>query len=399
MFLEANDIDFICKTMFDVLKIPVYFISNNKAISSAYYHKDNLNPFIKDQDNLFENLFSEDTLSNYPIIKSTKYKENYFAVNLKLNNSFIGKFIVGPSLYLKMNDKAINIVISENNLPISSKLKLVDFYNNLTIMNYPHLVNTSILFYYCIYRKKLKSSTVIKKNSNIIIKNITNNLSSRKHHSFTYERNIFKNIEEGNVKKLLEYIDIPPEGDYGLLADNYLRNEKNLVICSITLATRSAIAGGLSSELAYSLSDSYIQRVEQLNDINTLLNLKNSMFIDFSKKVYTIKQLKYPKPIVFCKYYISNHIYDNISLKLLSTKANLSPKYLSELFSKNVGMTLTDYIHQEKIKEAKFLLTSTNYNILDISNLLNFHDQSHFTRIFKKFTGITPKHYRDTKNS
>lgn len=76
----------------------------------------------------------------------------------------------------------------------------------------------------------------------------------------------------------------------------------------------------------------------------------------------------------------------------------MNANYLSELFKKEVGISTSEYIQSEKIEEAKKLLAFTNYFLLNISLWLNFHDQSHFTRVFKKITGLTPKQYRD-KNS
>ncbi|PEU64779.1 AraC family transcriptional regulator, partial [Bacillus cereus] len=54
-----------------------------------------------------------------------------------------------------------------------------------------------------------------------------------------------------------------------------------------------------------------------------------------------------------------------------------------------------EYIQREKVEEAKKLLTLTNYSLLDISTWPNFNSQSYFTKIFKKHTEVTPKHYRN----
>lgn len=89
-------------------------------------------------------------------------------------------------------------------------------------------------------------------------------------------------------------------------------------------------------------------------------------------------------------------MYNDITLSHISNFLGLSKKYLSTLFSKSMGITLTEYIQKQKIEEAKFLLTSTNYSIIAICEFLKFHDQSHFTKIFKKFTGLTPKKYKDS---
>lgn len=229
-------------------------------------------------------------------------------------------------------------------------------------MDYPHLVNASALLYYCIYSKMIEPSTIIEKNSSI------------------------KNLE----KNLLRYINANPQGEPGTLSINPLRNKKNLIICVITLATRAAMDGGLDPELAYSLSDAYIQNLERFQNLNELENLKNKALFDFADKVHKLKEFKYPKTIFLCQDYISKHLYENITLSDIADFLGLSKKYLSGLFSKNIGITLTEYIQKQKIEEAKFLLTSTNYSIVYICELLKFHDQSHFTKIFKKFTGLTP---------
>jgi len=67
------------------------------------------------------------------------------------------------------------------------------------------------------------------------------------------------------------------------------------------------------------------------------------------------------------------------------------------LFKKEVGMSITEYILNQKVEEAKRLLTQTDYQISDIYTWLNFHDQSHFTKVFKKYTGTTPKKFKSKK--
>lgn len=215
------------------------------------------------------------------------------------------------------------------------------------------------------------------------------------HHSPNREKNILECIRQGNKEKLLEQLSMPEDGEYGVLSDNPLRNKKNLLICLVTVATRAAIDGGLDTESAYSLSDSYIQNIEYISDMNSLNNLENQIFCNFADNVLKSKKNKYSKPIISCQNYISKHLYQEISLSELAEFIGLSHKYLSALFHKKVGLTLTEYINSKKVEEAKHLLMSTNHSILDISDWLGFHDQSHFTKIFKKFTGITPKKFKD----
>ncbi|MDR4191002.1 helix-turn-helix transcriptional regulator, partial [Bacillus pseudomycoides] len=152
---------------------------------------------------------------------------------------------------------------------------------------------------------------------------------------------------------------------------------------------------GLPSEMAFSISELYIQNVEKLNDVSSILILVKKAFCVFTEHVKTHSVRNYSKTIITCQNYILKNIYQEISLKQLAHITNKNSMYLSTLFKKEVGMTLSEYVQQEKVEEAKKLLTLTNYSLLDISTWLNFNNQSYFTKIFKKYTEVTPKQYRD----
>lgn len=353
-------------------------------------------------------MFSNFTVYNFPIIKSTNFYENYFAVTLIKHDIFIGTFIVGPSTYSPITAETINKIISENNVPLSFKKDLINFYNSIQIIDYSRLINASLLLHYSIYNEMLDASTITEKNSSLEdvvlkIESDSKNILSKNrqelsfHHTPAREKNFLHRIREGNKEKLLEYLAIPEDGEYGILSDNPLRSKKNFLICCVTLATRAAIDGGLEPEVAYALSDSYIQNIEYFYEVKDLHNLEIKMYCDFADNVLRSNKLKYSKPVIICQNYISNHLYQEFSLSELARFVGLTSKYLSSLFNKEVGITLSEYIQNKRIEESQHLLRSSNYSILDIATWLGFHDQSHFTRIFKKMTGTTPKKFRDNK--
>ena len=72
----------------------------------------------------------------------------------------------------------------------------------------------------------------------------------------------------------------------------------------------------------------------------------------------------------------------------------VSPKYLSSVVHKVSGKYATDWINQYVILEAKSMLRMEDTNIKDVSNHLNFANQSFFAKFFKKHTGYTPKEYK-----
>ena len=85
----------------------------------------------------------------------------------------------------------------------------------------------------------------------------------------------------------------------------------------------------------------------------------------------------------------------DLGLKNLAAQLNVNPSYLSTLFKKETGSTLTEYVNQKRIEHAVFLLNSSNLQIQMIAQYSGIPDVNYFTKTFKKIIGITPKEYRD----
>jgi AraC-like DNA-binding protein len=84
-----------------------------------------------------------------------------------------------------------------------------------------------------------------------------------------------------------------------------------------------------------------------------------------------------------------------LSLREISQSLNVHPAYLSREFSKYFNdLTFGDYIRKLRIEKATTLLNDSKYSLAEIAYLTGFSDQSHFTRIFKKYTGKSPAAYK-----
>ena len=78
----------------------------------------------------------------------------------------------------------------------------------------------------------------------------------------------------------------------------------------------------------------------------------------------------------------------------LCARHHINPSYLSQLFRKELGMTFTSYLNQLRIHYAKELLQSTSLRVAEISDKVGYDNYLHFTKLFKRETGTTPKQYR-----
>ena len=222
------------------------------------------------------------------------------------------------------------------------------------------------------------------------------------HNSYDQELREQSSIENGDLLQLQKSWQEDYDGTIGTLAKDPLRNMKNLMIVLITLASRTAIRGGLSPEISFSLSDVYIQEIEDCSDIALLPTLGRNAELQYASLVHELKEQqkgilqKQNNPrINKCKDYIFSHLHSRITVTDLAREAGCSPNYLSQLFKQCEGTTISAYILQEKISRAKNLLIYSDYSYIEIASYLGFSSQSHLGQQFRKFTGCTLRQYRE----
>ena len=94
--------------------------------------------------------------------------------------------------------------------------------------------------------------------------------------------------------------------------------------------------------------------------------------------------------------YLTERLYQTVSLDELCAKLNYSKTYLTKIFRENCGCSIHEYFLRMKMKEAKRMIREGNDSFAEISNRLGFSDPHYFSRIFKKKERMTPKEYRSS---
>lgn len=89
------------------------------------------------------------------------------------------------------------------------------------------------------------------------------------------------------------------------------------------------------------------------------------------------------------------HIAENIKVTDIAQHFGYNAKYLSHLFAEFTGMSLKQFILNQKMDTASFMLTDSNQSINDIARALGFSDSHNFSRTYKRVTGLTPSEYRN----
>ncbi|MEF2607976.1 MAG: response regulator [Schaedlerella sp.] len=93
--------------------------------------------------------------------------------------------------------------------------------------------------------------------------------------------------------------------------------------------------------------------------------------------------------------YIKLNYSEKISIKEIADQLYLSPNYLSELFKKHTGKTISEYLTDYRLEKACQLLDHAEYRVGDVSGMVGIHDGRYFSNMFKKKYGMTPTEYRN----
>lgn len=217
---------------------------------------------------------------------------------------------------------------------------------------------------------------------------------------FERELKFYRTIQSGDVegvKKLFENVRKDFSEGKGTLSADPVRNMMYHFVTAVALISRFCVEGGLPHDVAYTLSDIYIQRADKMNDVNALLDLFGEMQVDFAERMKIFKKENIISLHVRrCIDYIYDHLHDELTLSVLSEYVGLNQSYLSKLFSKETGMSIKAFVIREKVRTAENLLKNSDFSCLDISLALGFSSQSAFISTFKKQIGMTPKKYRES---
>lgn len=344
--------------------------------------------------------------SNHHAFPNIRIIESYFIfAAIDINNSKVklGTLYVGPILYTELNYqemKKLHEIVGLN----QEKSDSFSFLKSIPVISrikFNYLL--SILFQY-IFGKTLteKNKSLIQDPvfnqslSNMIkLELVENRMELKLHHKRLIEQQLLDYISQGNTEEAKIVMQILVNENNGVLAkDNHLRSQKNLAISALTLATRASIDGGLPAEEAYTISDNFIQLIEEMNSTDEVRDHVAECMCVFSEKVKEYKGMYYSRLVRNCIDFVYNSIYENLTVEGIADAFGVSVNTLSNTFKKEYGMNLYQFILMKKIDEAKVLLSLSNTSILEISNNLNFADQSHFTKTFKKITQITPSQFR-----
>ena len=180
---------------------------------------------------------------------------------------------------------------------------------------------------------------------------------------------------------------------------NELRDSKDYMITLNTLLRKTVEQAGVHPIHIDSVSKRNIQLIEQLSSIEQCRSFRSKMIRSYCLLVRKHNLKDYSLLTQKIITYVDTELCADLSLKALSERLSVNASYLSTLFKKEMGMSLTDFINHRRISHAQKLLISTEMPIKSVALKCGIPDVYYFSRLFKRITGTTPKAYRNNTNS
>ena len=154
--------------------------------------------------------------------------------------------------------------------------------------------------------------------------------------------------------------------------------------------------GGVLPEVAYSVADSYTMRVSEMTDPAEIGKLMRTAEIHYAELVQKARKSRNENPYVRkCKELIHDRLHERVYEEDLADELGITRSYLSQLFLKEEGMRLTEFILRQKVRSSEYLLIYPDIPLGRIAVTFGFSSQSHYGQVFKKYNGMTPGKYRE----
>ena len=163
----------------------------------------------------------------------------------------------------------------------------------------------------------------------------------------------------------------------------------------LVLMGRAAIDGGADVEEILDLCQHYTTEVDSLDGFENLNRWVGAILHKFISLVFDFKNVKHQNVIFKTNAYIKEHLTEKISLDQVAEQVHFSKSYFCRIIKEELECTFTEYVNRIRVEQSKMLLCNSGMSIAEVAAAVGFDDQSYYTRIFKKQTGLTPGKYRE----
>lgn len=324
----------------------------------------------------------------------------HIAVPIIKNNKFEGSIIAGP-IIMDESDDIVNQINKNYNISSDSLEDINKYIRDIIVVNpervqcLSHLLFISSLSFSADDKFNLKENNKkMHQQSEIgeVIHTLKDN-SNINEYPYETEKQLFIQVKNGDaiaakatLNKLLAYVFFAGGGNIEIMKARSLELS--------TLLSRAAVEGGAELNDIFGMNYKFIEKLSKVNSIEDLSYWMVKILDRFIQNVFVLSNCNNGDILNEAINYINKNYMNDINLELVASYVHLNPSYFSTIFKRQTKMKFSDYLNKVRIEQSKKILENGNDSILEIALRVGFEDQSYYSKVFKKNTGITPYKYK-----
>ena len=363
----------------------------------------------EDYDQLF--CTPHETIKENVIYKITdSFYCNYIFIILpkETDKSAETTFIAGPYIDIELTPKMIRDMAEKNAFSTNEISQIQKYYSNIPV----HTNKDTLLSLFNAFGEVLWGSTsdFSFQSINLVYNNqyfpkIIKNSDTKNDDAllsmqmlerrYDGENQLLQAVSQGMTHKAEQILSKSSSLMLEMRVSDPVRNIKNYSIIVNTLLRKSAEQGGVHPLYIDGVSTDFAKRIELIKSVEEGISMHHEMIERYCNLVKTHSTKKLSPLVQKVIALVDFDITADLSLSSQAEMLNVNASYLSTLFKKEMGVTLTEYVTKRRIEHASFLLITTNLQIQTIAQNCGIYDVNYFTKMFKKLTGKTPKEHRE----
>ena len=211
---------------------------------------------------------------------------------------------------------------------------------------------------------------------------------------YDYENELMRTVSQGLLHRAEQMMGSMNKLNMERRGGDPVRSMKNYCIICNTLMRKAAEQGGVHPVYLDSVSKGFALRIEETDSAERAGKLMNEMVQSYCRLVKRHAMNHYSSVIQRTITYIDADLSGDLSLRNLAQAQNVNASYLSSLFKKETGETVTEHVNRKRMEHAIHLLQSTRLQVQTVAQHCGISDLNYFSKLFKKHVGMTPREYR-----
>lgn len=329
---------------------------------------------------------------------------NHIVFPLINRQTLFGSVLVGPFLMTDADSELIiDLYRHHPTIPANTLIELYEDASHLPVIEPATVTQISRLLYYLfsnfvsdakqeliINSKKIHQQARINESIQMY-KNMEP--SSKDDYPYEKEKLLLTKVKAGDkqassalLNDLLGYVFFAQGSS--------LETIKSRAVELCSLLSRSAMEGGAGTNQILKINNEFLKNIEKIKTLDALCYTLQESLDTYIECMFRQLPAKNSDVIRKAMKYIQEHFSEPITLEDIANYVHLNPSYFSSIFKQACGSSFKEYLNMIRIEESKRLLSNTDYSLINIAISTGFEDQSYFSKVFKKYTGITPRQYR-----